>query len=110
MDQLNYDNAGNKCGHGAVAVDPVLASAQKVTAGSKDTNASITVIAGEIYAVTSLLGNHVFGIATTATAANCVWACPQGQTIIIKVPVGFTALHYQTPSNSRVFYIRRIKA
>lgn len=101
------DNSGNRVSHPHTA-DPVLGSAQKVVAGSKDTNATITVVAGQAYIVTSLEGHHVFGIATTATAANCVWAASQGVTIIIKVPHGYTSLHYQSPSNSRTFYIRKL--
>ena len=102
------DNSGNLVPQTENMVDPVLASAQKVTAGSKDTDASITVKQGQMYAVTSLLGAHVFGIATTATAANCIWAAAAGQTIIIRVPIGYTTLHYQTPSNTRTFYIREV--
>ena len=108
MSGYSVDNSGNRVPASENMVDPVLASAQKVTAGSKETNASITVKQGKMYAITSLLGAHVFGIATTATAANCIWAAGSGQTIIIRVPIGYTALHYQTPSNTRVFYIREV--
>lgn len=101
------DNKGNRVSHPHTA-DPILASAQKVVAGSKNTDATITVVAGQAYIITSLEGHHVFGIATTATAANCVWAAPAGATIIIKVPHGYTALHYQTPSDTRTFYIRKL--
>lgn len=107
------DNFGNRVPFHPDVSDPVLASGQKVAAGSKDTNATITVEAGATYAITSLLGAHVFGIATTATAANCIWAAAAGKTIVIKIPVGdsgiYTSLHYQTPSDTRVFYLRKLK-
>ncbi|KKM08040.1 hypothetical protein LCGC14_1727940, partial [marine sediment metagenome] len=60
------------------------------------------------YAITSLIGHHIFGLATTATAANVIWACPAGQTIVVKIPIGYTALHYQTPSDSRKFVLRKL--
>jgi len=44
----------------------------------------------------------------TADPILAVWAAPQGATIIIKVPHGYTALHYQTPSDTRTFYIRKL--
>ncbi len=108
-EQVNVlDNSGNLTGPHPDISDPVLASAQKVVAGSKDANATIDVESGKMYAITSLIGAHVFGIATTATAANCIWAAPAGKTIVIRVPIGYTTLHYQTPSDSRVFYIRKL--
>lgn len=108
-DQVNVlDNSGNMTGPHPDISDPVLGSAQKVTAGSKDTNATITVEQGKMYAITSIDGSHVFGIATTATAANCVWAVGEGRTIVIRVPIGYTTLHYQTSDDNRVFYIRKL--
>ena len=102
------DNSGNRTPGHPNCADPVLASGQVVTAGSKDTDAAITVVAGVMYAITSLYGHHMFGIATTGTAANVIWACPAGKTIIIRVPLGYTSLHYQTPSDSRKFILRRL--
>lgn len=103
------DNFGNRTAPGCEAADPVLASGQNVVAGSKNTDDTVVVVAGESYAITSILGVHIFGIATTDTAANCIWACGDGHTIIIKIPAGYTALHYQTPSNTRKFILRKLK-
>ena len=102
------DNSGNKTPPHPDLSDPVLGTGQKVVAGSKDVNATITVVAGATYAITSITGSHIFGLATTATDANCVWAVGQGNTIVIKIPAGYTTLHYQTPSDSRVFYLRQL--
>lgn len=109
-DNYSHDNSGNRCGEGAVALDPVLGSGQKIVAGGKNADAEIVVTPGTVYALTSLIGHHVFGIADTAEAANVVWAAPDGVTIIIRVPIGYTALHYQTPSNDRALYVRELKA
>lgn len=108
MDEYAHDNSGNRCGEGAVALDPVLGSGQKIVAGGKDVDDIITVDAGAVYALTSLIGHHIFGIADTAVATNVVWAAPDGATIIIRVPIDYTELHYQTPSNDRALYVRKL--
>lgn len=107
--QHSCDNVGHRMPAHVNMGDPILASGQLLAAGSKNTNAEITVVAGATYAITSVTGDHVFGLADTATAANVIWACPQGQTIIIKIPIGYTTLHYQTPSDSRSARLRRLK-
>ena len=107
-EQYSCDNSGNRTGPHPDISDPVLGTGQVVTAGSKDTNASITVEAGKSYAITSLIGSHIFGIATTATATNVVWAVGEGHTIVIRIPFGYTSLHYQTPDNSRRFILREL--
>lgn len=101
------DNAGHRVPPHPNLSDPVLASGQTIAASGKDTNAEITVVAGESYAITSI-GFHVLGIATTATAANIIWAVSDGHTIVIKIPAGYTSLHYQTPSNTRTLYLRKL--
>jgi len=108
MENYSCDNSGNRIPPDVNASDPVLASGQNVSAGSKDTDATITVVAGARYAITCIAGAHIFGIATTGTAANCIWACGSGQTIIIRIPVGYTSLHYQSPADSRKFILRRL--
>ena len=110
MDNYAHDNSGNRCGEGAVALDPVLGSGQKIVAGGKNADAEIVVTSGTVYALTSLIGHHIFGIADTAVATNVVWAAPDGVTIIIRIPIGYTALHYQTPSTTRALYVRELKA
>ena len=103
------DNHGNRVPPHPDLSDPVLGTGQVVVAGSKDVNATVDVEAGCSYAITSLIGHHIFGIATTATTTNVVWAAPAGKTIVIKIPLTYTALHYQTPSDSRKFVLRKLK-
>jgi len=103
------DNAGNRVSPHPNLSDPVLGSGQVVSAGSKNTNAQVTVVAGESYAITCIKGAHYFGIATTATTTNCIWACSAGRTIVVKIPIGYTALHYQTPDDTRKFILRKLK-
>ena len=105
---FSCDNSGNRTGPHPDISDPVLGTGQSVVAGSKDTDATITVEAGKSYAITSLIGSHIFGIATTATATNIVWAVGAGRTIVIRIPFGYTSLHYQTPDNSRKFILREL--
>jgi len=109
MEIYHSDNAGNRVPPHPDMGDPVLGSGQVVVAGSKNTNASIAVTAGKKYAITCIKGAHIFGIATTATTTNCIWACGAGHTITIKIPLGYAALHYQTPDDTRKFVLRRLK-
>lgn len=101
------DNSGNRTpGHPDMG-DPIEETGQVVVAGSKDTDATITVERGARYSITCL-GAHRFGIATTAVAANNIWACGDGHTIVIRIPVGYALLHYQTPADTRQFIIRKL--
>lgn len=107
-EMFSTDNSGNRCGPHPDISDPVLASGQNVSAAAKDTNETITVVAGAMYAITCIKGAHIFGIATTDTAANVVWACGSGHTIVIRIPYDYILLHFQTPDSSRRFILRRL--
>lgn len=107
-DTFLSDNHGNRVPPHPDLSDPVLASGQSVVAASKETDAELVVVAGASYAITCLKGAHIFGLATTATATNCIWACGEGHTIVVKIPLGYTALHYQTLDNTRRFILRRL--
>ncbi len=102
------DNAGHKVPP-AGAPDPIAASGQTLTNAAKDTNTTITVVGGAMYALTAQeVGGFFLGIATTATAANIIWACPIHETIIINVPSGTTTLHYACDTNDAIGYLRRL--
>lgn len=89
--------------------DPVIATGQTLTNGTADADTSATVEAGKSYAITAFkTGGFYFGLAAISTAANIIWACPLGETIIIKIPVGYTTLHYATSVNSGVAYLREL--
>ncbi len=104
------DNAGHRVPP-ADAPDPIKATGQTLTHGTAGTDQSATVEAGEKYAFTSsTVGGFYFGIASTGTAANIIWACPLHRTIIIVIPNGVTALHYAPDTNSAVGYLRKLTA
>ncbi len=106
---FSCDNSGNRTGPHPDISDPVVGSGQNVSAAAQNTNYSnVTVVAGATYAITCIKGAHFFGIADTGTAANCIWACGSGKTIVIRIPFDYTALHYQTPDASRRFILRRL--
>ena len=108
-EMFSCDNSGNRTGPHPDISDPVLASGQNVSAAAQNTNYSnVVVVAGATYAITCIKGAHIFGIADTAVATNCIWACGSGKTIVIRIPFGYTALHYQTPDASRRFILRRL--
>lgn len=85
---------------------PVAASGQSLAATS---DTSITVVAGAMYALTCVVGYCLAGWLTTGTAANIVFACGTGQTILIEVPVGQEDLHYILVGSSPLAYLRRIQ-
>jgi hypothetical protein len=108
MDLFLSDNAGHRVPP-ADAPDPVVATGQTLTNAAKDTDTTVTVEAGEKYALTAqTVGGFYLGVATIATAANIVWACPLGKTIIIVVPNGITSLHYATDTVNGIGYLRKL--
>jgi len=72
------------------------------------TDATITVEPG-VYALTACVGYVLVGWATTATAANIVFACPLAQTILIEVPAGTVHFHYVCVGSSPKAYLRKVK-
>lgn len=113
-EMYSCDNSGNRSGPHPDISDPVLGSGQNVSAAAQNTNESITVVAGEMYAITCIKGAHIFGVDYSAdltgtdTASNVVWACGEGHTIVIRIPYGYTLLYFQTPDASRRFILRKL--
>ena len=104
-----YDNGGNIASPGAVNADPILASGQTMTDAAIGGDHTVTVVAGARYAFTAgLTGGFIFGIAAVTTAANIVWACGLNDTIMIKIPQGYTSLHYAGLVNNAAGYLRRL--
>lgn len=109
MENYSCDNSGNRMPPHPNMGDPILASGARLRP-SKNTNTEYTVVPGAVYAITSRISYFVFGIATTATDANIIWACPIGKTIIIKIPnvPTYTSLHYQGYDDNPELHIRRL--
>lgn len=92
-----------------LAAEPVANETQRLTNGTANSDAYITVEAGGIYVFTALVtGGLYFGLADTQVAGNVRWVAPLHQSCLIKIPVGETALHYATDTNSSIGYLRRI--
>jgi len=109
MEIYHSDNMGNRVPPHANLADPELASGQTLTNATAATDTEATVVAGESYVITALTtGGFYFGLAAISTAANILWVCPLGQTIVIKIPVGYTTLHYATNVNNGVAYMRKL--
>jgi hypothetical protein len=113
MTQL-CDDKGFYALPGIVGGQPVLAKGQTLTNAAADTNTTATVTSGKSYRVTCLnTGGFLFGLATTATAANIIWACALHQSILIHIdPVmagvekgGDVTLNYQTDTNDGMAYL-----
>ena len=108
------DNYGNRVPPGVVSADPVLASGQTLTDATIGADAEATVVAGASYAVTAV------GIAATigmklgladvfASAANVIWVATLYETIVIKIPAGYTVLHYEGIADAASVMLRRLK-
>ena len=110
---LQIDNAGYNTSPSPGQSQPIIgtgAAAQALTNASADTNDSVTVVAGARYRFTcTKTGAFIFGLATTATAGNIRWVCGIGHDIEIQVPLGYTALHFQTTANNGYGWLVRIK-
>jgi hypothetical protein len=72
-----------------------------------------TVVPGATYAVTAspaVDGGHFhFGVATILTAANILWVCCTGETVLIRIPDDVTSLHYQSLANGGTAWLRRLE-
>ncbi len=106
------DNAGNRVPPGVSSGDPVLASGIKIIDGATGADHTETVVAGATYKIMTdgtTDGAFLFGIATTATAANVLWFLPESSVLVIKIPAGYTSLHYQSLASGGSAYIVRLK-
>lgn len=108
MENYLCDNSGNRIPPHPHMGDPTLASGIYL-APTKDAGADEDVVAGAVYAITVRQGFFLFGIAATTTPANVIWICPANQTIVIKIPIGYTKLYYMgIGQDSPKAYVRRL--
>jgi len=109
MANYSCDNHGNKMPNTPFTADPVLASGLSAAAATAGDDYTQTVEAGATYACTALVGSFLMSLTgVTSTAANIEWVCPKEQTIIIKVPTGYTTLYFEANTNSSTLYMRKI--
>ena len=100
------DNSGNRSGPHPDISDPVVGTAVNIICPIQNADHPVAgLIAGEMYAITCLVGPHVFGIAAIGAPvdggnANAIWACGEGHTIVIRMPYGYTTLICQTPDTT----------
>ena len=93
------------------AATPVAGSGQTLTDAATGGDHTVDVVAGATYALTphdTAVSTFVLGLATILTEANILWVCPPSHTIIIRVPDGYTTLHYESLVNGGVAYLRRL--
>ena len=105
------DNAGNRVPPGVISGDPVLASGIKITDAAAGADHTQTVEAGATYQImtdATAGGAFLFGIATTATAANVIWFMPESSVRVIKIPASYTSLHYQSLASGGSAYLAKM--
>ncbi len=107
------DNNGNKVPPGVSSGDPVAESGIKITdTTAGDGDHTETVVAGATYKIMvdiTTNGAFLFGVTTTATAANVIWFAPEKSVLVIKIPTGITLLHYQSLATGGSAYLVRLK-
>lgn len=100
------------------AAKSIEGETHRLANATSDVDTTVEVIPGGTYVFTSLayqnealpsvIGGFYFGLADTQVVVNVQWVCGLNQTILIKIPVGKTTLHYATASTLGVGYLRRI--
>ena len=106
------DNAGNRVPPGVSSGDPVKASGIKISDAATGADHTETVEEGKTYKIMTDAtsgGAFLFGILTTATAANVIWFMPESSVLVIKIPSGVTSLHYQALANGASAYLVKLK-
>ncbi len=108
-----HDNGGFATSPDVNASQPVISqTAVKLTNGTLNTNATVTVVAGKRYRFTALItGSFYFGLAnvTANSGKNVRWTCGLYNTIEIQIPDGHTNLHYATSASGGIGYLVEIK-
>lgn len=103
-------NGGHTAAPGAVSVDPVTGTGQKLADAIIGANHTATVVAGKSYAATAdATGAMLLGLADSTTAANVMWVVSPNQTVIINVPSGYTTLNYNGTVNATTIYLREVQ-
>ena len=110
MLQYLCDNEGCKSSPTPESSQPVASqTAQQLTNATEDTDTEATVVAGKKYRFTAYLtGGFYFGLADVATVGNVRWVCPLYQSIEIKIPIGYSILHYATDAANALGFLVEI--
>jgi len=107
----NYanDNSGNRTPSHPHASNPVAASGQTGATGTAGDDKTITLVGGQMYAVTPI-GSAVLASITglTSTAANIEWVFPSNVTSVFRMPCGKTTLYYEGDTSSKSVYFRKL--
>ena len=107
---LNYDNGGFRTSPHPAVSQPVITQTALLVSVDQGVDAETTVVGGKRYRFTSITGkSFIFGLATTATAANVRWVCPLYGTIEIQIPYGHSHIHQQANANNSMGYLVEIK-
>lgn len=108
------DNGGRRVPPDVRAANPVAASGITLTDAATGGDETQAVIAGGVYVFTCRPDatnddTFIFGVAAVTTAANILWVCVPGETVIIQVPDDVTTLHYMSLTNGGSGYLRRLQ-
>jgi hypothetical protein len=103
------NNQGALSPQGVLDAAPVLSqTAQTATDAATGGDHTFTVTAGKAYIVVCTQV-FIFGLATVATAGNVRWVCEAGKASVIRIPTGYTSLHYMSLVNGGIVYLVEIE-
>lgn len=111
MESYSCDNSGNRIPGDVNACDPVAASGITQATGTAGSDLEVTLVAGQMYAVTPIGTSVLAGITgVTSTAANIEWVFPANVTSVFRMPFGKTTLYCEGDTDSKNIYFRKLAA
>jgi len=111
MENYSCDNSGNRTPNHPHCVDPVAESGVTQATGTAGDDLEVTLVGGQMYAVTPL-GTSVLASITgvTSIAANIEWVFPANVTSIFRMPIGKTTLYCEGDTSTKNIYFRKLAA
>lgn len=109
MEVYSCDNKGNRTPNHPHCADPIAASGITQATGTAGSDLTVTLVAGQMYAVTPI-GTSVLASITgvTSTAANIEWVFPANVTSVFRMPFGKTTLYCEGDTNTKNIYFRKL--
>jgi hypothetical protein len=110
-DNYSMDNMGNRVPAHPHMHDPVAASGKTQATGTAGDDLTVTLVGGQMYAVTPIGTAVLAGVTgVTSTAANIEWVFPPNVTSIFRMPVDKTTLYCEGDTGSKNIYFSKLKS
>lgn len=111
METYVSDNVGNRTPAHPHMHAPVEASGKTQATGTAGADLTVTLVGGQMYAVTPIGTALLAGVTgVTSTAANIEWVFPPNVTSIFQMPHGKTTLYCEGDTSSKNVYFSKLKS